>query len=306
MSLPFTSLFLLVVIFLFGTVTAHPRQYVDDINSIDEQVPLTTTRVPDKDAVQSISGGIMNIYPSYSRHAREITNEKKLYNLEILSFRITINSLIDNDKVRVKEAITLSMKNGLKLYFNDYISSTISDVTIQEMPQARLLKKSRRHLVQVNTNGKSIIDVHGGSATFFGTLLDQVSEEELNEAIREMLGAQLGKNDLFNQSKIVVGDIAAPAPASPPELPKTEDIIVGNNGGMIAIGVISAISVLAAGAYYGKRKYGLSLPRFRGSDNFNERHIRSREMKRDPYFDDMMAQYSSDTEIEVRYLFSSP
>lgn len=303
MSLPFTSLFLLVVIFLFGTVTARPRQYVDDKNSIDE-VPFTTTQVPDKDAVQSISGGIMNIYPSYSRHAREITNEKKLYNLEIFSFRITINSLIDDDKVRVKEAITLSMKNGLKLYFNDYISSTISDVTIQEMPQTRLLRKSRRHLVQVNINGKSIIDVHGGSATFFGTLLDQVSEEELNQAIREMLGAQLGKNDLFNQSKIVVGDIAAPT--SPPGLPITEDIIVGNNGGMIAIGVISAISILAAGAYYGKRKYGLSLPTFRGSDNFNERHIRSREMKRDPYFDDMMAEFSSDTEIEVRYLFSSP
>ncbi len=250
-------------------------------------------------------------YPSFSRHTEEITNEKELYIIEVHPLRLNIDSLIRPDTNRVRASIVLTLDKHLINYFEEFISSSIDDIEFTIIPERRL-KRIGRNLATVVSRGKSTIDIYGGHVLFYGTLYDQLTDDELNEAVREILGAHLFFDDISNESHIEVIDISNPSYAPSQNVvtsqattgEEIEEVINkekgGNNGGAIAIGILSVLCFLVATALFAKRKYGFSI-----TEKFKRRQQEGgKEMKRDPFFEEYIVECCTDNDLSFNHSFT--
>lgn len=286
----------LIVSLLFCSDTTQAKTRVYDSTLMD--------RVPDKLTHKGkIQQTTPDAYPSFSRHTEEITNEKELYIIEVHPLRLNIDSLIRPETNRVRAAIVSTLDKHLIDYFEEFISSSIGEVEFTIIPERRL-KRIGRNLATVVSRGKSTIDVNGGHVLFYGTLYDQLTDDELNEAVREILGAHLFFDDISNESHIEVIDIPNPssAPSQNVETSQAttgeaiEEVINeekgGNNGGAIAIGILSVLCFLVATAVFAKKKYGFSITEFK-----RRQQEGGKEMKRDPFFEEYIVECCTDNDL---------
>lgn len=295
----------LIIAVLLRIVTARPSQYTDGINGVDE-VPRVETEVVEN-IDRAISEKTIIIHPSYSRHLDEITNDPELYNLSISSFRLTVNSIIDVNANQVRDAITTTLDNNLLDYFVEFRSSNIDGVEITRVPAGRRLKTRVRQIVQSPSSGKSLIDVEGGVALFYGVLYEQVSGSELDEAILEILGAELKNTEEFKGLSIYSASETGTSLAPSTNKQRLASIAIdsvdvevtkenGGNGGVIAIGVLSAVAILVAGVLYVKKKHGISLI---GLKTYTHRDFNpaQRHMKRDYFFEEYVVECCTDNDM---------
>ena len=249
----------------------------------------------------------------FTRHAREITNEKELFSVNIAPFEIIIvDSVEEFDVEDVEESILSTLKSNLKDYglnFNSLQSvSSIGDIRIRTIAK-RNLKGNKRIL----NNGKTQIDVDGGEATFFDEFYNIVSSDELSEAAFSVLEKDLKENEIFKGKSIkVVEFVPSNAPSGPSSnapsgiplqlsaaVSKGAEYNVNSSGGgtatAISCGVLAVVCVVLATAFFVKKRYGIQMPNFRRV-NYNDDEAAPNLMKRDLDFEQFVVECCTDND----------
>ncbi len=241
----------------------------------------------------------------FTRHAKEITNESEIFDVDFGPFGIIANSVDNLDADDVRAAILSTLKDD---DVRAAIISTLeSNLNRQKSEFTYIQNVAIFGEILINSEDEETkIDVQGGKVTFEDLFLNKVSEVELNKAVSKVLVQYLNENDLFSGVEVTLY-VPSPQPSITPvkvsgsEVIESEEFIAnpnGTNAGAIAIGVIGAVCATIAAAFFVKKRYGIEVTHFGRNYDTDRQEVplSPTSMKRDLDFEQFVVECCVDND----------